>query len=232
MKISRLGEAPDYRFSLANERTFLAWIRTALGFLAAGVGLDQLAPDFATPVIRELLALLLCLFSGGLAMYGYLRWLRNEKAMRLKEDLPYTNSLLIISLILMVVAVIVWDWCCMPDSRKARRIADPGLQPERTSLAWFRTMLGYGALMALAIKHNWHQAGMLFWISIGILAIVALILWHYTRNRNLMDVTNSDFSQFHVVRDKFLISLAVLSLAILFAVTHIHQLIVFIERVA
>ncbi len=112
MKISRLGEAPDYRFSLANERTFLAWIRTALGFLAAGVGLDQLAPDFATPVIRELLALLLCLFSGGLAMYGYLRWLRNEKAMRLKEDLPYTNSLLIISLliislILMIVAVIV-----------------------------------------------------------------------------------------------------------------------------
>ena len=100
----------------------------------------------------------------------------------------------------------------MPDSRKARRIADPGLQPERTSLAWFRTMLGYGALMALAI--------------------VALILWHYTRNRNLMDVTNSDFSQFRVVRDKFMISLAVLSLAILFAVTHVHQLIVFIERVA
>ena len=98
MKISRLGEAPDYRFSLANERTFLAWIRTALGFLAAGVGLDQLAPDFATPVIRQLLALLLCLFSGGLAIYGYLRWLRNEKAMRLKDDLPYTHSLLVISL--------------------------------------------------------------------------------------------------------------------------------------
>ena len=94
MKISRLGEAPDYRFSLANERTFLAWIRTALGFLAAGVGLDQLA-------------LLLCLFAGGLAIYGYLRWLRNEKAMRLKEDLPYTRSLLIISLILTIVAIVV-----------------------------------------------------------------------------------------------------------------------------
>ena len=71
MKISRVGEAPDYRFSLANERTYLAWIRTALGFLAAGVGLDQLAPDFATPLIRELLALLLCLFAGVLAVYGY-----------------------------------------------------------------------------------------------------------------------------------------------------------------
>lgn len=52
MKISRLGEAPDYRFSLANERTFLAWIRTALGFLAAGLGLINLRqisprPSFA-----------------------------------------------------------------------------------------------------------------------------------------------------------------------------------------
>ncbi|WP_286932626.1 YidH family protein [Leclercia sp. UBA5958] len=107
MKISRLGEAPDYRFSLANERTFLAWIRTALGFLAAGVGLDQLAPDFATPLIREVLALLLCLLAGVLAIYGYLRWLRNEKAMRLKQDLPYTRGLFIISAILLTVAGVV-----------------------------------------------------------------------------------------------------------------------------
>jgi len=107
MKLSRLGEAPDYRFSLADERTFLAWIRTALGFLAAGVGLDQLAPGFATPVVREVLALLLCLFAGGLAVYGYLRWLNNEKAMRLKQDLPYTRGLLLISSILMGVAAVV-----------------------------------------------------------------------------------------------------------------------------
>ncbi|MTH47840.1 YidH family protein [Intestinirhabdus alba] len=107
MKITLPGEAPDYRFSLANERTFLAWIRTALGFLAAGVGLDQLAPDFATPAIRELLALLLCLFAGVLALYGWLRWLRVEKAMRLKEDLPYTRSLLLVSAILTCVATVV-----------------------------------------------------------------------------------------------------------------------------
>ncbi|MEA5440598.1 DUF202 domain-containing protein, partial [Klebsiella variicola] len=68
----------------------------------------------------------------------------------------------------------------MADKRRARREGDPGLQPERTSLAWFRTLLGYGALMALAIKHSWHRAGLPFWLSIGVLAIVAVILWGYT----------------------------------------------------
>ncbi|BES85013.1 membrane protein [Pectobacterium araliae] len=120
----------------------------------------------------------------------------------------------------------------MPDSRKARRITDPGLQPERTSLAWFRTLLGYGALMALALKHNWPQAGALFWVSIAVLVAVATILWCYTRSRNLLDVVHYDFSQSRVVCDKLMISLAVLSLAILFAVTHIRQFIVFIGSFA
>ena len=111
----------------------------------------------------------------------------------------------------------------MPANRKARRERDPGLQPERTSLAWFRTLLGYAALMLLAIKHNWHQAGSLFWISLGILAIAALVLWRYTRNRILMDVAQNDFAQPRVVRDKFVIALAVLSLALLFAATHLRQ---------
>ena len=50
---------------------------------------------------------MLCLFAGGIAIYGYLRWLSNEKAMRLKEDLPYTRSLLVISLMLTIVALVV-----------------------------------------------------------------------------------------------------------------------------
>lgn len=112
----------------------------------------------------------------------------------------------------------------MADSRKARREADPGLQPERTSLAWLRTLLGYGALIALAIKHNGHRTGVPFWVSIVVLALVAIILWRYTRNRNLMDVAQNDFVQPKAVRDKFLIALAVLSLSLLFAVAHIQQI--------
>jgi len=116
----------------------------------------------------------------------------------------------------------------MADSRKARREADPGLQPERTSLAWLRTLLGYGALIALAIRHNWHRTGLPFWVSIVVLALVAALLWRYTRNRNLMDVNHNDFAQPKAVRDKFLISLAVLSLALLFAVTHLQQILIFL----
>ena len=61
---------------------------------------------------------------------------------------------------------------------------------------------------------------------------MAIILWRYTRSRNLMDVSDSDFSESRAVRDKFMISLAVLSLAILFAITHIRQLIIFIRDLA
>jgi len=112
----------------------------------------------------------------------------------------------------------------MPVNRKIRRETDPGLQPERTSFAWFRTLLGYGALMALAVRHNWQQSGLPFWISLGVLALVAAILWRYTRKRMEMDVVRSDFAQTGAIRDKFLISLGVFSLALLFAVSHIHQL--------
>ncbi|TGC73933.1 hypothetical protein C9E96_00015, partial [Salmonella enterica subsp. enterica serovar Infantis] len=61
----------------------------------------------------------------------------------------------------------------MPDSRKARRQNDPGLQPERTSLAWFRTLLGYGALMALAVRHHWPPAGVGGGVSSSVLALGA-----------------------------------------------------------
>jgi len=112
----------------------------------------------------------------------------------------------------------------MRDSRKARREADPGLQPERTSLAWWRTLLGYCALLAIAVKHNWQQSGAAFWVSIVILAGVAILLWRYTRSRTLMDIESNDVVRPKAVRDKLLIALAVLSLSLLFAGSHMRHI--------
>ncbi|MDV7103724.1 DUF202 domain-containing protein [Vibrio sp. TH_r3] len=102
-----LGEAPDYRFSLANERTYLAWIRTALALLAGAIGIDQLTPDLANPEIRILLSTFLCLCSGLLAILAYKRWSLNEKAMRNKQPLPYTSFLKVISAVLLFLTLAI-----------------------------------------------------------------------------------------------------------------------------
>lgn len=112
----------------------------------------------------------------------------------------------------------------MAHDRKVRRETDPGLQPERTSLAWLRTFFGYIALLAFAIKHNGYHFGIAFWFSLVVLLMVAGLLWHYTRSRLLMDVENSDFARPNAIRDKLLIALAVLSLALLFAGAHVRYI--------
>jgi len=113
----------------------------------------------------------------------------------------------------------------MPDSRMQRRSVDPGLQPERTSLAWFRTLLGYGALLALALRHSWHHAGMFFWTAFVVLAAVAVVIYRYARQRNLMDIAVSDFADKRTMRAKLLIALAVCCLALLFAAAHVRQIV-------
>ncbi|REG83237.1 YidH family protein [Marinomonas pollencensis] len=103
----KAGKAPDYRFTLANERTFLAWIRTALAFLAAAVGVDQLAPNIAPMLYREILVLVLSVFSALLAFYAYRRWRSNEKAMRHEAELTYPRTLAVISFVMIAVIVFV-----------------------------------------------------------------------------------------------------------------------------
>ncbi len=85
------GAEPDVRFSFANERTFLAWIRTALALLAAGVALDALDLALSDRVQHALAALMVVL---GLlsAMASWMRWARAERAMRRGEPLPASGS--------------------------------------------------------------------------------------------------------------------------------------------
>jgi putative membrane protein len=83
---SRPEEEPDVRFSLANERTVLAWIRTALALVAAGViaarYLDEGQP---WPLV---VGLVLVLLGGGIGWVSYDRWRANQVAMRQGRPLP------------------------------------------------------------------------------------------------------------------------------------------------
>ncbi|WP_047692059.1 YidH family protein [Kocuria sp. ZOR0020] len=82
------GIEPDARFTLANERTFLAWIRTALAFLAGGVALEAFAGDVFPMVVRTGLATTLLLVSMVIAAGATVRWIRIERAMRRSLPLP------------------------------------------------------------------------------------------------------------------------------------------------
>ena len=77
---------PDYRFTLANERTFLAWERTALGLLAAAVAVVQLVPELSIAGARHVLGIALAVLAILTAGMGILRWGQVDRAMR--RDLP------------------------------------------------------------------------------------------------------------------------------------------------
>ena len=101
--VYRAGTSPDPRFSLANERTFLAWVRTSLALLAGGVALDTITLDGPG---RLQSALSVALVSLGLigAAVAWVRWALTERAMRLDRPLPGTGALAWLSLALMLVA--------------------------------------------------------------------------------------------------------------------------------
>lgn len=85
----RVGHTPDYRFSLANERTFLAWIRTAMAILAGTIAMDQLTPQIAPPPVRIVLCVGLAVIGALLAIEAYRRWSLQEQAMRNQQELPH-----------------------------------------------------------------------------------------------------------------------------------------------
>lgn len=102
----RTGKTPDYRFSLANERTFLAWVRTALALLAGAVAIDQLAPEIAPPMIRIILCMVLAVIGAVLAIVSYRRWAHQEQAMRNDLELPHSWLMLGMTVIVSIAAII------------------------------------------------------------------------------------------------------------------------------
>ncbi len=109
------GKDPDYRFSLANERTFLAWIRTALAILAGAIVLKQFAAHLQPAGLWLWTALGLAVLAGAIGCSAYFRWRGNEHAMRLEKSLPRSLMLPILAGALAMVAgmtalLAFWPW--------------------------------------------------------------------------------------------------------------------------
>ncbi|MDQ0691216.1 YidH family protein [Arthrobacter sp. W4I7] len=82
------GTEPDPRFTLANERTFLAWIRTSLALLAGGIAIEAFTADLFLEPVRKGIAVLLLTLGMLLSAGAALRWIRVERSMRNKAPLP------------------------------------------------------------------------------------------------------------------------------------------------
>jgi putative membrane protein len=100
------GEEPDYRFSFANERTFLAWVRTALAMLAGGVGLAAIGPVMSGGWQHGLSVALVAL--GVLSVLAaWLRWAVAERAVRRGVPLPGVGFGLAIAVVVAGVGIAI-----------------------------------------------------------------------------------------------------------------------------
>jgi putative membrane protein len=101
-----VGTEPDPRFSLANERTFLAWIRTALALIAGGVAIDAVA--LPLPVwVRVATSIVLLLLGLIVPVASWLHWAATERALRLGRPLPGSMVTLPLAVGLLLVALLV-----------------------------------------------------------------------------------------------------------------------------
>jgi putative membrane protein len=96
---------PDVQLSFANERTFLAWERTALGLITAGLAITQLLPSFDFPGGRRLIGLPLIGLGIVIGAFSYWEWRRNQEAIRLDQPLPSSRLPLVVAIVVTVVAV-------------------------------------------------------------------------------------------------------------------------------
>jgi putative membrane protein len=110
-RVYGVGTEPDPRFTLANERTFLAWIRTALALVAAGVALGALSLR-VEPGLQLATSVLLLLLGASVPLLAWLTWTDVERALRQDSPLPSSRVALPVALgiaaagVLLVVGVL------------------------------------------------------------------------------------------------------------------------------
>jgi putative membrane protein len=101
------GTRPDYRYSLANERTFLAWIRTGLALLGGGLAVGGFLAGLRVTHLREAIAVVLLVLGGAIGLHAVDHWARSERAMRLDQPLPPSRFPAVLAIVLALGALLV-----------------------------------------------------------------------------------------------------------------------------
>lgn len=104
--LDEVGGEPDYRFSLANERTFLAYVRTAFALDAGGLALVQFLDAVGSDPLRKTAGLVLIALGLVVALAGYWRWRGNQIAMRRGEPLPQSPLAAVLAGVVALVSVL------------------------------------------------------------------------------------------------------------------------------
>ncbi len=99
------GSEPDPRFTLANERTFLAWIRTGLAFIAGGIALNAFTLDMAVDT-RKAISILALAIGSIISLWAWISWARVERSMRDRKPLKHSPALVLLSGTVIAIAVI------------------------------------------------------------------------------------------------------------------------------
>jgi putative membrane protein len=105
-EIRESGTTPDYRFSLANERTFLAWIRTGLALIAGGLAIAQFLSPLSSRFLTEAMAIVPIAFGGFCALRAVDHWIRCEVAMRNNKPLPVSRFPAFLAVVVTVSAIL------------------------------------------------------------------------------------------------------------------------------
>lgn len=104
--VYRQGTEPDARFTLANERTFLAWMRTSLALIAGGVALELLGLDLH-PALRLAASLVLAVTGLLVPVFAWIAWARTERSLRRNQPLPGSLLGVILGIAVTVAGVLV-----------------------------------------------------------------------------------------------------------------------------
>ncbi|KHL18937.1 putative membrane protein [Mumia flava] len=102
-----MAAKPDQRFVLANERTYLAYIRTAIALVVGGAATLHLEDLLGSVAVTRAVGAVILLTGIATVVVGYRRWRDNDRAIAADEPLRPTVTPFALAAEIIVIAFVV-----------------------------------------------------------------------------------------------------------------------------